>query len=246
MGKTVEMNLTDKVVIITGASSGIGEATARLLAEQGCKLTLAARSAEKLNALAAELNTDCLVVPADLTQPADIANMIARAKKRFGRLDVLLANAGAYIPGEFAEGDIESYSMMLMLNVDAVFRGAHAVIPIMKAQGGGDIVVTSSISGHVDIAGEPVYSASKHAVQTFVHTLRRQVAADGIRVMSLAPGPVANPMQRLHESAEQERAVALGTHLASEDCADAILFMLSRPPHVTIRDLVILPQMNRV
>ena len=239
--------LTNKVVIITGASSGIGEASARLLAEQGCKLTLAARSLEKLESLASELAADTLVARADMTEPADIAAMIERTLERFGRIDVLLANAGVYIPGQFADGDIDSYSMMLRLNVDAVFRCAHAVIPIMTAQGGGDIVVTSSISGHSDIVGEPVYSASKHAVQTFVHTLRRQVAEDGIRVMSLAPGPVANPMQWLFEPEEQKRAVEeAGSHLASEDCADAILFMLSRPPHVTIRDLVILPQMNRV
>ncbi len=241
------MNLAEKVIIITGASSGIGEASARLLAEQGCKLTLAARSVDKLEALAAELPVDCLVLRADLTQREAVAVMVARAMERFGRIDVMLANAGLYIPGQFADGDIESYSAMLKLNVDAVFRCAHAVIPIMTAQGGGDIVVTSSISGHVDIVGEPVYSASKHAVQTFVHTLRRQVAAAGIRVMSLAPGPVANPMQWLYEAAAQKRAVEeAGTHLASEDCADAIAFMLSRPPHVTIRDLVILPQNNRV
>jgi ribitol 2-dehydrogenase len=240
-------SLAEKVVIITGASSGIGEASARLLAEQGCKLTLAARSIDKLEGLAGALATETLVVRADLTEPADIERMIERALERFGRIDVMLANAGVYIPGQFAEGDIDSYSMMLKLNVDAVFRCAHAVIPIMKAPGGGDIVVTSSISGHTDIAGEPVYSASKHAVQTFVHTLRRQVAEDGIRVMSLAPGPVANPMQWLYEAEEQRRAVEeAGSHLASEDCADAIVFMLSRPPHVTIRDLVILPQMNRV
>ena len=239
--------LTDKVIIITGASSGIGEASARLLAEQGCKLTLAARSVDKLESLAGKFSTETLVVRADMTQPADIANMVERTLERFGRIDVLLANAGVYVPGQFADGDIDAYSMMLKLNVDGVFRCAHAVIPVMAAQGGGDIVVTSSVSGHIDIVGEPVYSASKHAVQTFVHTLRRQVAEDGIRVMSLAPGPVANPMQWLYEPEEQKRAVEeAGSHLASEDCADAILFMLSRPPHVTIRDLVILPQMNRI
>ncbi|MCY3915805.1 MAG: SDR family oxidoreductase [Chloroflexi bacterium] len=240
-------SLSDKVVIITGASSGIGEASAKLLAEQGCKLTLAARSVDKMEKLAEELATQTLVVRADMTEPDDIERMVARALERFGRIDVLLANAGVYVPGQFAEGDIDAYSMMLKLNVDGVFRCAHAVIPVMAAQGGGDIIVTSSIAGHIDIEGEPVYSASKHAVQTFVHTLRRQVAEDGIRVMSLAPGPVANPMQWLYEVEEQRRAVEVaGSHLASEDCADAILFMLSRPPHVTIRDLVILPQMNRV
>lgn len=240
-------SLNGKVVIITGASSGIGEATARLLSARGCKLTLAARSIDKLESLAAELSTETLVVGADLTDPDDIRNMVEGTMERFGRIDVMLANAGVYIPGQFADGDIDAYSMMLKLNVDAVFRCAHAVIPIMKAAGGGDIVITSSISGHMDIVGEPVYSASKNAVQTFVHTLRRQVAEYGIRVMSLAPGPVANPMQWLYEPEEQQHAVeVVGSHLASEDCADAILFMLTRPPHVTIRDLVILPQMNRV
>ena len=240
-------SLSNKVVIITGASSGIGAACARLLAEQGCKLTLAARSVEQMEALAAELAAETLVLRADMTDAADIANMVAQTLERFGRIDIMLANAGAYIPGQFAEGDMDAYSMMLKLNIDGVFRCAHAVIPAMQAGGGGDILVTSSISGHIDIVGEPVYSASKHAVQTFVHTLRRQVAGDGIRVMSLAPGPVANPMQRLYEEEEQRRAVEVaGSHLASEDCAEAILFMLSRPPHVTIRDIVILPQIDRV
>ncbi|MCY4466855.1 MAG: SDR family oxidoreductase [Chloroflexi bacterium] len=240
-------SMAGKVVIITGASSGIGAACARLLSEQGCKLTLAARSKDKMQALADELDSDSLVLRADMTAHADIDNMIARTLHRFGRIDVLLANAGQYIPGPFADGDIQAYATMLRLNVDGVLRCAHAVLPSMQAQGSGDIVVTSSISGHIDIVGEPVYSASKHAVQTFVHTLRRQAAKDGIRVMSVAPGPVANPMQGLYDADEIRRAVEdKGSHLASEDCAEAILFMLSRPPHVTIRDLVILPQINRV
>ncbi len=243
----MNIDLAGKVAIITGASSGIGAACARLLAENGCKLTLAARSADKMRALAAELETECLVVRADMTAPADINAMVERTLERFGRIDILLANAGVYIPGQFAEGDIDAYSMMLSLNVEAVMRCAQAVIPTMQAAGSGDIIVTSSISGHVDVAGEPVYSASKHAVQTFVHTLRRQVAGAGLRVMSLAPGPVANPMQRLYEEEEIRQAVeAAGSHLASEDCAEAILFMLTRPAHVTIRDLVLLPQIDRI
>lgn len=243
----MNVDLAGKVAIITGASSGIGAACARLLAENGCKLTLAARSADKMRALAAELETECLVVRADMTAPPDINAMVERTLERFGRIDILLANAGVYIPGQFAEGDIDAYSMMLSLNVEAVMRCAQAVIPTMQAAGSGDIIVTSSISGHVDVAGEPVYSASKHAVQTFVHTLRRQVAGAGLRVMSLAPGPVANPMQWLHEEEEIRQAVEVaGSHLASEDCAEAILFMLTRPAHVTIRDLVLLPQIDRI
>jgi len=239
----MENSLSGKVVIITGASSGIGAACARALAEAGCKLTLAARSVGKMEALAAHLPTECLVVRADMTAPADISNMVERTLDQFGTVDVMFANAGIYIPGEFADGDPEAFSELLTINIDAVLRCAHAVIPSMKAGGGGDIVVTSSISGFIDVHWEPIYSASKHAVQTFVHTLRRQVAGDGIRVMSLAPGAVANPLWGFHDADEIQR-VSQGErgYLTSEDCAEALLFMLTRPAHVTIRDLVILPQ----
>ncbi len=236
-------SLAGKVVIVTGASSGIGEAMARTLAAAGCKLTLAARSVDKLQMLADELDCGALAIGADMTQPAEIENMVARTIDAFGTVDVLCANAGIYIPGEFADGDIDELSRLLTINVEGVMRCAHAVIPHMQAQASGDIVVTSSIAGFSDIHWEPVYSASKNAIQTFVHTVRRQLAGAGIRVMSLAPGQVANPLWGFYEAAEIER-VSSGerTHLTSEDCADALVFMLSRPAHVTIRDLVILPQ----
>ena len=234
---------TGKVAIITGASSGIGAAMAVALAAAGCKLTLAARSQGKMQALADTLDCPALVVAADMTKPADIENMVARTLEAYGTVDILCANAGIYIPGDFADGDIEALSRLLVINVEAVMRCAHAVLPAMRAQGSGDIVVTSSIAGFSDIHWEPIYSASKNAVQTFVHTVRRQVAKDGIRVMSLAPGQVANPLWGFHEAADIAR-VSSGerTHLTNEDCADALLFMLTRPRHVTIRDLVILPQ----
>ena len=240
-------NLRDKVAIITGASSGIGAACARLLARQGCKLTLAARSRGKLEALAATLDTESLVTGADMTAPGDIAAMVEAALARFGRIDIMIANAGIWIRGPFAEGDIEALAKLMRLNVDAVIRCAHAALPTMREQGNGDIIVTSSISGHHDLVGEPVYSASKHAVQTFVRTLRRQVAGDGIRVMSIAPGPVANPMQGLHDPEDIRRVSAdERRYLTSEDCAEAMLFMLTRPARVTVRDLVMLPQIDRV
>ena len=236
-------SLSGQVVIITGASSGIGAAFARSLAEQGCKLTLAARSVDKMQALADQLAAECLVVRADMTAPGDIKSMVTSTLERFGRVDVLCANAGIYIQGQFADGEPDAFSELLTINVDAVLRCAHAVIPAMKAQGGGDIVVTSSIAGFMDVPWEPIYSASKNAVQTFVHTLRRQLAGDGIRVMSLAPGQVANPLWGFTEAADIDRASRIErTHLRSEDCADALIYMLTQPPHVTIRDLVILPQ----
>lgn len=234
--------LMGKVILITGASSGIGAATARALAPLGCKLVLAARSAEKLNTLAAELGSNALAVPTDVTIGADVVQMVEKSVAHFGRVDVLFANAGIYIPGQVAEGDPEAWANLMNINVDGVFRCVHAVLPHMQAQKAGDILVTSSISGFIDIHWEPIYSASKHAIQGFVHTLRRQVAADGIRVGAIAPGRTANELWGVNSKDEIDRRVAEHTSLRSEDVAEAVIFMLSRPPHVTIRDLVMLPQ----
>ncbi len=234
--------LAGKVVIITGASSGIGAATARALGRLGCKLTLAARSADKLRALAEELGPGALDVPTDVTVGADVERMVARTMEQFGRVDVLFANAGLYIAGQVAEGDPDAWAKLMDVNVDGALRCVHAVLPHMMAQRSGDILLTSSISGFIDIHWEPIYSASKHAIQGFVHTLRRQVAESGIRVGAIAPGMVANELWGITEAAEVDARVAEHMSLRSEDVAEAVVFMLSRPPHVTIRDLVMLPQ----
>lgn len=234
--------LAGKTVIITGASSGIGEATARQLAAVGCKLTLAARSADKLCALAQELGRDALAVPTDIADGADVKAMIAKTLERFGRVDVLFANAGIYIPGQVAKGDPDEWAKLMDVNIDGVLRSVHAVLPAMMAQRSGDILVTSSISGFVDIDWEPIYSASKHAIQGFVHTLRCQMAPHGVRVGAIAPGRVANALWGFTEEDAIAREVEARNSIRSEDVARAVVFMLSQPPHVTIRDLVILPQ----
>lgn len=234
--------LSGKVAILTGASSGIGAATARELARLGCKVVLGARSEEKLRGLAREIGPAALAVSVDVTSDADVARLVDSARERFGRIDILFANAGIYVPGPLAQGNIGALARMVDVNVNGVLRCVHAVLPQMRAERGGDIVVTSSISGHVDIPWEPVYSASKHAVQALVHTLRRQVAADGIRVGAVAPGMVANELWGITTREEVERRVAAHSALRDEDVVDAVVFMLSRPPHVTIRDLVLLPQ----
>lgn len=234
--------LAEKVIIITGASSGIGAATARALAPLGCNLVLAARSAERLNALAAELGANTLAVPTDVTIGAEVVQMVEKSVAHFGRIDVLFANAGIYIPGQVADGDPEAWANLMKVNVDGVFRCVHAVLPYLLAQKSGDILVTSSISGFIDIPWEPIYSASKHAIQGFVHTLRRQVAASGLRVGAIAPGRTANELWGVNSKEEIDQRVAEHSSLRSEDVAEAVIFMLSRPPHVTIRDLVMLPQ----
>lgn len=238
-----EQSLEGKVVIITGASSGIGAETARQLAALGCRLTLAARAEDRLHALAAELPTETLVTRIDVTVHDDVRRMVQATIDRFGRVDVLFANAGIYIPGKVAEGDPAAWSNLMNVNIDGVLFCVHAVLEPMKAQGSGDILISSSISGFVDIDWEPVYSASKHAIVGFVHTLRRQVAGMGIRVGSIAPGAVATELWGITDPAEIERlSTRERTFIRADDVARAVVFMLAQPPHVTIRDLVILPQ----
>ena len=232
-----------KVVIITGASSGIGAETARQLSRLGCRLTLAARSEDRLSALADEIGTDVLIIRTDVTERDDIRRMVEATIDRFGRIDVMFANAGIYVPGKVDEGDPAEWSNLMNVNIDGVLNCVHAVLEQMKAQGSGDILITSSISGFVDIDWEPIYSASKHAIQGFVHTLRRQVAPMGLRVGAIAPGPVATELWGVTDPAEIERlAIREHSFIRAEDVARAVIFMLSQPPHVTIRDLVILPQ----
>jgi ribitol 2-dehydrogenase len=234
-------SLNGKTALITGASSGIGLASARALAAEGVRLALAARSADKLEETKAELG-DVFVIPADLTRPAEVDAMVSTVLDRFGHIDILFANAGAYVPGDAADGDPDAWDKMIELNVNSTFRAIRAVLPGMIERRSGDIVVTSSVSGHQAIHWEPVYSATKHAVQSFVHGVRRQVAPHNVRIGSLAPGIVLNGLWGMTDPAEIERRVAAHGGLRNEDVADALLFMLTRPPHATVRDLVLLPQ----
>ena len=238
----MNQSIRGKVAIVTGASSGIGRAIARLFAAEGARLALAARSTDKLEKLAGEIGPAPLILSIDLAQPAEVERMVAETLAHFGRVDVLMANAGVYIPGEAAEGDPDAWDNLLAVNVSSVFRSVRAVLPGMIAQRSGDIVVTSSIAGHQALRGEPVYSASKHAVQTFVHTVRRQVAPHNIRIGAVAPGTVLNELWGVTDPAEVDRRAGLREGLRSEDVAEACLWVLTRPPNVTIRDLVMLPQ----
>lgn len=234
--------LEGKVALVTGASSGIGRATALALGELGVKLSLVGRSAQKLEAVAGKAGGDALVLPADLAEPGAVKQVVDATIERFGRIDIVLPNAGLYIPGDVAEGDPDAWDELIAINVNSVFRLARAVLPGMIAQGGGQIVVTSSVAGHQAIHWEPIYSASKHAIQAFVHGLRRQTMKHNIRVGSVAPGVVLNELWGYTDPAAIDAKVAAREGLRSEDVADAVLYMLTRPANVTIRDLVILPQ----
>lgn len=234
-------SLAGRTALVTGASSGIGRATALALAAEGVRLALTGRSRERLEEVAAETGAGTLVLPADLARPEAVEAVVARVGEAFGRLDILFANAGLYIPGDVVDGDADAWDELLTVNVNSVFRLIRAFLPDMVAARSGDIVVTSSVSGHQAIQWEPVYSASKHAVQSFVHGLRRQVAPHNVRVGAVAPGMVLNPLWGYTDPAAIDADVAARKGLRSEDVADAVVFMLTRPANATVRDLVILP-----
>ena len=230
-----------KVAAITGAASGIGLECARTLLAEGAKVVLVDRAQDRLEQLCKELGPNALPLVVDLLKPAEVSGMLPRILEIAGKLDVFHANAGAYIGGPVAEGDPDAWDRMLNLNINAAFRSVHAVLPYMIEQKAGDILFTSSIAGVVPVVWEPIYTASKFAVQAFVHSTRRQVAKHGVRVGAVLPGPVVTALLDDWPKEKMEEALANGSLMQPKEVADAVLFMLTRPRNVTIRDLVILP-----
>ncbi len=230
-----------KIAAITGAASGIGLECAKTLLAEGAKVVLVDRAKDKLEQLCKELGPNALPLVVDLLTPSDVSGMLPRILEIAGGLDVFHANAGAYIGGPVAEGDPDAWDRMLNLNINAAFRSVHAVLPYMIEKKTGDILFTSSIAGVVPVIWEPIYTASKFAVQAFVHSTRRQVAQHGVRVGAVLPGPVVTALLDDWPKEKMDEALANGSLMQPKEVADAVLFMLTRPRNITIRDLVILP-----
>lgn len=234
------MKLQGKVAAVTGAASGIGLACARAMADQGARVVLVDRDGAKAEGLAAGI-PGAMALAVDLMDPGSVAGMMPAILERAGRLDIFHANAGAYVGGEIWAGDTAQWDRMLNLNINAAFRSVHAVLPHMIERGSGDIILTSSIAGVVPVVWEPIYTASKFAVQAFCHTIRRQLAPKGLRVGAVLPGPVVTALLDDWPKAKMEEALANGSLMQPEEVAEAVLFMLTRRPGVVVRDLVILP-----
>jgi len=234
-------SMKGKVAAITGAASGIGLECARALIAEGAKVVLIDRAKDRLAQLCAELGPNALPMTMDLLQPSEVSALLPKILELAGGLDIFHANAGAYIGGDVLAGNPDEWDRVLNLNVNAAFRSVHAVLPHMVAQKSGDIIFTSSIAGIVPVVWEPIYTASKFAVQAFVHTTRRQLAKHGVRVGAVAPGPVVTALLDDWPKAKMDEALASGSLMQAKEVADAVLFMLTRPRNVTVRDLVILP-----
>ena len=237
----MSQELNGKVAAVTGAASGIGLECARSMLKAGARVVLIDRAEDKLAALCAELGADAIPLVIDLASPASVATMMPQILAKAGSLDIFHANAGAYVGGDVVTGDPDVWDRMLNLNINASFRAVQAVLPHMVERQTGDIIMTSSIAGIVPVVWEPIYTASKFAVQAFVHTVRRQVAKHGIRVGAVCPGPVVTALLDDWPKAKMDEALANGSLMMPKEVADAVLFMLTRPRNVTIRDLVILP-----
>jgi len=238
----MDQDLSGKVAAITGAASGIGLECARYLLKAGARVVLIDRAEETLKSLCSELGPEAIPLVVDLTDPDSVAGMMPQILEKAGGLDIFHANAGSYIGGEVIDGDPDAWDRMLDLNVNAVFRTVHAVLPHMVERKSGDVIVTSSVAGVIPVVWEPIYTASKHAVQAFVHTVRRQVAKHGVRVGAVLPGPVVTALLKDWPQAKLDEALASGSLMEPKEVAAAVLFMLTRPRNVIIRDLVILPQ----
>jgi ribitol 2-dehydrogenase len=238
----MSQELQGKIAAITGAASGIGLECAKSFLDAGAKVVLIDRAAEKLQTLCADLGPAAIPVVVDLLDNASVATMMPQILEKAGGLDIFHANAGAYVGGDIVDGNPDEWDIMLNLNINAAFRTIHAVLPHMIEKKTGDIIVTSSVAGFVPVMWEPIYTASKFAVQAFVHTVRRQVAKHGIRVGAVAPGPVLTALLDDWPKAKMEEALANGSLMQPKEVADAVMFMVTRPRNITIRDLVILPQ----
>ncbi|PYE80630.1 SDR family oxidoreductase [Pseudoroseicyclus aestuarii] len=230
-----------KVAVVTGGASGIGLASARALLEEGAQVVLVDRDAAALEALTAELGEACIAQRTDLLDAESCAAMVPEILAKTGRIDILHCNAGSYIGGALTDTTPEAIERMIGLNVTAVMKNVHAVIPHMAERGSGDIMVTCSVAGHTAVGPEPVYSGSKWAITSFVQTMRRQLMKDGIRVGQVSPGPVDSALLSDWEPERLAKLKEDGALMEASAVAEAVVFALSRPRTVTIRDVVILP-----
>ncbi|MGF6976055.1 NADP-dependent 3-hydroxy acid dehydrogenase YdfG [Paraburkholderia sp. JPY465] len=237
-------NIKDKVVVITGASSGLGESTARLLAQNGAKLILAARRLDRLQALAHELGLgDDATVKVDVTDRKQVEVLIAHAVKVHGRVDVLLNNAGL-MPSSMLESlHIDEWDRMIDVNIKGVLYGIAAALPLMKRQMSGHIINVSSVAGHKVGPGGAVYAATKHAVRVISEGLRQEVKPYNIRTTIISPGAVAtnlidtitDPAIAANMKKTYEKAIP------ADSFARVVAFAMSQPEDVDINEVLFRP-----
>jgi clavulanate-9-aldehyde reducatase len=241
-------DLGGQVIAITGASSGIGEATALACARAGAAVALAARRGDRIQALAERIAQDggrAIAVPTDVGEEEQANAFVARAHAELGRLDVLVNNAGVMLLGPIENAPTEEWRRMIQANLFGVLYCTHAALPVMREQGAGHIVNVSSVAGRFARAGSGVYNLTKFGVGAFSEALRQETVSIGLRVTLIEPGAVATELAG-HNRPEViemiDRNFADVERLTAEDIAAAILYAIAAPPNVAINEVLIRPR----
>ena len=251
------MAIKNKVVIITGASSGIGTATAKLLVQKGAKVVLAARREERLKELFSEIGENAIYKVTDVADKNAVQELIDFTLERFKRIDVLYNNAGI-MPREFlSEAKFDNWQKEIQINIMGVLHGVGAVLPVMKRQGDGLIITTDSVAGHVVYPESAVYNGTKFAVRAIMEGLRQEERLNGIRSSIVSPGAVATELNSTLDNPELEKEMTKlfkGSSpeemrmnvLDPEDIANAVAYIIEQPKHVTISDIIVRPTAQEV
>ena len=240
-------NIQGKVVVITGASSGLGEATARLLHAQGARVALGARRVERIKSLADELRGrggEALALPTDVTHPEQVKKLVDAAAQAYGRIDVMLNNAGLMPHSLLERLKIEDWNRTIDVNIKGVLYGIAAALPYMKQQKSGHIINVSSVAGHKVGVGNAVYAATKHAVRVLSEGLRQEVKPYNIRTTVISPGAVATELP----DSITEPDVAENIHkfyeafaIPADSFARAVAFAMSQPEEVDVNEILFRP-----
>lgn len=247
MGETTG-ELDGSVALVTGASSGIGAATARTLASAGASVALAARRADRLYALEERIEDDggeALSIPTDVSDESDIEEMVDATVAAFGRLDALVNNAGVMLVAPVESADTDDWRRMVELNLLGAMNATHAALPALREDGGGHVVTLSSDARRTPSARFGAYAATKAGITAFSDSLRAEVADDGVRVTVVEPGAtdteLPNHITDRETKEDVEAVVESMRTLESEDVAAAIRYALTQPSHVSVDELLVRP-----
>lgn len=239
-------NIEEKVVIITGASSGIGEETAKVLAENGAKVVLIARREDRIKKLANEIGENAIYVKADVSNSDDMKAAVTSAKETFGKVDAIFANAGVMPAGNMSELKVEDWISMVNVNIIGVLQSMAVVLPEFIAQKSGHIIVTSSAAGTRSVPGNAVYCGTKHFVRAMLDSFRMETVMEGTNIHATTIYPGAVKTELLDSIAPSETKAMVEKFyeeagMKPDVIANAVLYALSQPDNVNVSDLVVRP-----
>ncbi|HDJ4588468.1 TPA: SDR family oxidoreductase [Staphylococcus aureus] len=227
--------LTDKIAVVTGAGSGIGEAIATLLHEEGAKVVLAGRNKDKLQNVANQLAQDSVkVVPTDVTKKEEVDELIKMAQQTFGGLDIVINSAGQMLSSKITDYQVDEWDSMIDVNIKGTLYTAKAALPTMLEQSSGHLINIASISGFEVTKSSTIYSATKAAVHTIAQGLEKELAKTGVKVTSISPGMVDTAITATYNPTDRKK-------LEPQDIAEAVLYALTQPKHVNVNEITVRP-----